>query len=42
MGTDELAAMAGEAVAAGGANLAVVVDGGISDAGFERAGGGRL
>ena len=42
MGTDELAAMAGEAVAAGGANLAVVVDGGFSDAGFERAGGGRL
>lgn len=42
VGTDELASVAGEAVTAGGADLAVMVDGCFGDAGFERVSGGRL
>ena len=34
VGANELTAMAGEAMTAGGANLAVVVDGSLGDAGF--------
>ena len=39
MGAYELAAVAGETVAAGGANLAVVIDRCFHDSGFRRAGG---
>ena len=42
MGADKLAAVAGEAVAAGGANLAVMVYRRFSDIGLKCKFGGRL
>jgi hypothetical protein len=42
MGADKLAAVAGEAVAAGGANLAVMVDRRFSDFGLKGKCGRRL